>query len=410
MKYFITFSSAGLGNILLPFLSGKIISNKTGRKLILLYSKGPDGNIDFHKLFNLGEIKNFQLCHTDISLKVSSLNHYFSLYSHSNTDKAIYDFAIGLNEKLKPDVVSYTRDYNYIYSDVADAVCAYSLGWWIANYKEEVLKYDTAEIINKRSVKAEFKQLNINPVVQLMRDNYVRDNGIDHNTFGIHLRLTDFKNNHVKEIEKIKYLVENIICLNPGVKFFVCSDEKNVEMEFIELFGRDKIKNFEKGHYPEFNALGIFRDEQVILESFVDMLIFASCTVITDLSNRNGYNGYGTFNNFARILSNETRYLTGYMRFIPNLCVGDISLEGGSCYVVTISEYKSVSDIAGENRSELILFEDEVKLDWQHSAHEDIRNLGGGRYSHWDKYLYFSTRDNSDPRENGRVYKFVIYN
>jgi len=34
-----------------------------------------------------------------------------------------------------------------------------------------------------------------------------------------------------------------------------------------------------------------------------------------------------------------------------------------------------------------------------------VRQLGGGRYSVWGNFLYFSSSDNSDPRTNGRVYR-----
>jgi hypothetical protein len=40
-----------------------------------------------------------------------------------------------------------------------------------------------------------------------------------------------------------------------------------------------------------------------------------------------------------------------------------------------------------------------------HSAHQDIRTLGGGRFSDWNAgAIYFSSSDNSDPRSNGRIY------
>jgi hypothetical protein len=39
-----------------------------------------------------------------------------------------------------------------------------------------------------------------------------------------------------------------------------------------------------------------------------------------------------------------------------------------------------------------------------HASHEEIRRSGGGRYSHWEGRLYFSSSDGSDPRTNGRRY------
>jgi SAM-dependent methyltransferase len=54
--------------------------------------------------------------------------------------------------------------------------------------------------------------------------------------------------------------------------------------------------------------------------------------------------------------------------------------------------------------SPLCLYEDGVALGPPHSLHDDIRRLGGGRFSHWGGSLYFSASDNSDPRGNGRAY------
>lgn len=53
------------------------------------------------------------------------------------------------------------------------------------------------------------------------------------------------------------------------------------------------------------------------------------------------------------------------------------------------------------------LFENDRPLGPQDSAHADIRELGGGRYSHWGDEFYFSASDNSDPRTNGKTYVVV---
>src|SRR6266508_342444 len=42
------------------------------------------------------------------------------------------------------------------------------------------------------------------------------------------------------------------------------------------------------------------------------------------------------------------------------------------------------------------------------ALHEDIRQMGQGRYSHLGGALYFSTSDNSDPTANGRAYVVTI--
>jgi hypothetical protein len=60
-----------------------------------------------------------------------------------------------------------------------------------------------------------------------------------------------------------------------------------------------------------------------------------------------------------------------------------------------------------EGSSMLILLEDDTPLTAPHTAHDEIRRLGRGRYSHWGRRIYFSTSDNTDPRRNGRVYKLM---
>ena len=75
--------------------------------------------------------------------------------------------------------------------------------------------------------------------------------------------------------------------------------------------------------------------------------------------------------------------------------------EKGNCYVAPLGR-KLISDSNG--RSRLTLFEDGQALPYAHSAHDDIRDIGAGRYSHWGDAVFFSSSDNSDPAKNGRRY------
>jgi len=75
--------------------------------------------------------------------------------------------------------------------------------------------------------------------------------------------------------------------------------------------------------------------------------------------------------------------------------------ERGNCYVAPLAR-KLLSDSNG--RSRLTLFEDGQALLYPHSNHDDIRELGAGRYSHWGDAVFFSSSDNSDPAKNGRRY------
>ncbi|MCM2313766.1 MAG: ABC transporter ATP-binding protein [Thermoanaerobaculia bacterium] len=80
--------------------------------------------------------------------------------------------------------------------------------------------------------------------------------------------------------------------------------------------------------------------------------------------------------------------------------------ESGFAYCVDLTDTEVVGDTASEpGRSAYILFEDDSRCDRAHSAHEKIREVGSGTYSHWGSAVYFSTADNSDPRINGRRYR-----
>ena len=84
---------------------------------------------------------------------------------------------------------------------------------------------------------------------------------------------------------------------------------------------------------------------------------------------------------------------------------------GGLAYVVQldqISRYLSApsDDTDAPQRSTGLFLEDEVPLGPAHSLHDGIRQQGRGQFSHWQKWLLFSTSDGSDPRQNSRTYVF----
>lgn len=78
--------------------------------------------------------------------------------------------------------------------------------------------------------------------------------------------------------------------------------------------------------------------------------------------------------------------------------------ESGHCFLAAVPA-SVLSD--KESVSRLVVLEDGCELPHGHAAHDDIRRLGAGRYSHWGEQVYLSTSDNSDPRTNGRRYEVV---
>ncbi|MBI5327369.1 MAG: SGNH/GDSL hydrolase family protein [Deltaproteobacteria bacterium] len=58
--------------------------------------------------------------------------------------------------------------------------------------------------------------------------------------------------------------------------------------------------------------------------------------------------------------------------------------------------------------SSLIIYEDDKPLKYPGSIHDDIRELGGGRYCNSYGRIFFSSSDNSDPKKNRRVYSIQL--
>jgi hypothetical protein len=108
----------------------------------------------------------------------------------------------------------------------------------------------------------------------------------------------------------------------------------------------------------------------------------------------------------------ELRFQFVQAKVSPAYIEGEMNLaevvhEKGYSY-----ELKQDFDIDGDTTmapkaSSLKVYEDGIALGPAHSQHDDIRQLGQGRYSHWGDTLYISASDNSDPRTNKSRYTTV---
>lgn len=92
------------------------------------------------------------------------------------------------------------------------------------------------------------------------------------------------------------------------------------------------------------------------------------------------------------------------------IAVDHLTAEIGFCYIANM-DFGEDGDKETGNRSGVRLLEDGRELGPGRSLHAEIRQQGGGRFSHWThNTLYFSASDNSDPRSNGRRYEIVSLN
>ena len=74
------------------------------------------------------------------------------------------------------------------------------------------------------------------------------------------------------------------------------------------------------------------------------------------------------------------RIALAYARKPYSVEIHEIRAESGYCWLSSLPGYL-LSD--KESSSLLILFENDVPLGPAHADHDDIRKLGGGRFSHW---------------------------
>ena len=81
----------------------------------------------------------------------------------------------------------------------------------------------------------------------------------------------------------------------------------------------------------------------------------------------------------------------------------------GYAYLVPMPAFNQFADsLDNANRSGMLVCEDGKLLGPAHSAAADIAKAGRGRFLHWRELGFiFSTSDNTNPNNSGRVYSIV---
>ena len=85
----------------------------------------------------------------------------------------------------------------------------------------------------------------------------------------------------------------------------------------------------------------------------------------------------------------------------------EVRREQGHAWLAPLPEGLRSAGTAPEGEARPRLLEDGRELGPADALHDDIRREGGGRYSVWNGWLYFSPSDNGDPTCNGRRYELV---
>ncbi len=81
--------------------------------------------------------------------------------------------------------------------------------------------------------------------------------------------------------------------------------------------------------------------------------------------------------------------------------------SGGVAWIARVPKFSEFEDSnPTDQKSPVLLYENDKPLGPPHSSHYDIESVGLGRYAHSKTIggFVFSTSDNSDPNTNGRAY------
>jgi hypothetical protein len=77
-------------------------------------------------------------------------------------------------------------------------------------------------------------------------------------------------------------------------------------------------------------------------------------------------------------------------------------------FVSSMPQLSGFADTVALYRSPAIVYENDRPLGPAHSLHGQIAALGGGRFSHWEGVIAFSSSDNTNPNSNGRKYWVAV--
>ena len=94
----------------------------------------------------------------------------------------------------------------------------------------------------------------------------------------------------------------------------------------------------------------------------------------------------------------------GSTKIVEGVVAGPFQPVGGPAYSTNLTIHGDSNSCRSCSR--LKLYEDGKQLGQPHSSLEEIRKTGSGAYSHWRYSLRFAASDNTDPRTNGRRYRY----
>jgi len=250
------FCDGGLGNRLNSLIGGLVVAESYNLIPVICWPENNWCGCSFDDLFD----NKFNVVKDDV--------FYFFKEESNNLFLSITDNNIKLKNYLEPN----EQGFESIKNTNIDVVY----------YHNKIPKSLNQEKVFKFS-----RQLQVKSSIAKKATEFVKENSINKNTKGLHIRKTDFPNQLDSDM-----LFQNV-SKDINTKYFVCSDDKETEDQFSKL---RNVCVFEKTSYvqklndgewrqPTKDTVGrifdfnIDRPKQSVIEAFVDMLILSKTTI-----------------------------------------------------------------------------------------------------------------------------------
>jgi hypothetical protein len=267
-KSIISYASGGLGNVLLPLSSCKVIAKKTGRKLIVCWEPTFACMATFKDLID----EDVEVITKNDLLKFSNVKVYGNLHD-IQFDSTL--FGNNSLNSLKSKFLTLPVDHLKL-DDVEENVIVY--------HNNILPTLDAKEVVE------EFKNLKWNNSLTSQINETLKELNIDKSVYGAHARATDFS----EGIGVYASGIDTIVRTNPDARIFLCSDSEEWEVQLCNAFPKNVFIRKKKASVVKNNEnLGtwsnnVFRSEDSVMEAVIDIHLLSK-------TNFTIYNGHSSF-------------------------------------------------------------------------------------------------------------------
>lgn len=246
MRNLYIYCDGGFGNRYGTLLGGLIFAEKHNLNPVINWRDSRWCRLPFNSIFqsDLDVMKEKTLHHFDDCIRLM----------HENTDGV--SMHENINNISSIDAIEIDDRYDYVYNNN-----------WIPPW------------MDMQSVIKVSKNLKFLDSLKNVADIFANKKGINSFTVGVHLRATDF-NTYIPKFDKEYQWIEQ----QPEQKFFVLSDDPNVERKFNTL---SNVVIHKKQHYVEKINSGastwcenIERSSDSVVDSLIDLLLLSKTNIL----------------------------------------------------------------------------------------------------------------------------------